>query len=376
MSKSRRKEIEMTRFVDNPDVEKILTISECMDALEQAYLELGHGRAINGPKFRLLTPRSTQEVPGACEPVHHVYTSLSASIAKWNVVCNRVDSDFIHYPTVNGHRREVRLPGPLNGKFCGFVKLYDSLSSEPIAIVHDGYLQKFRVAGTSGLGTKYLAKSNARVLGLIGTGWQASAAIQAHCAARKFDLVKVYSPTERIRASFAKQWADALDVDVRAVSSGEDAVRGSDVISTATNSIDPVLKTSWIEPGMFITSVKESNELEFSALERADVLVFNRSGPTWQRFAIGGVEDIPEQRNEYWGRGSKIDWKNMPVFGEIVAGLKPGRQNDDQVIVFPVNGDGVQFAAVAYRVYQLAKKLGLGKEVNTDFWLQDAKYTP
>ena len=138
----------MTLFIDNPEVEAMLTMPECMDALEQAHAELGRGRAINGPKFRLLTPRTPEEVRGACEPVHHVYTSLSASIAKWNIVCNRVDSDFIHYPTIHGHRREVRLPGPANGKFCGFVKLYSSLTSEPIAIVHDGYLQKFRVAGT------------------------------------------------------------------------------------------------------------------------------------------------------------------------------------------------------------------------------------
>jgi alanine dehydrogenase len=366
----------MTLFVDNEAVQQVLTIEHCMDALEEAHAELGRGQAINGPKFRILTPRTAKEIPGATEPVHHVYTSLSASIAKWNVVCNRVDSDFIHYPLVSGQRREVRLPGPHSGKFCGFIKLYDSLTSEPIAIVHDGYLQKFRVAGTAGLGTKYFAKSTASVLGIIGSGWQASAAIQAHCHARAFRLVKVYSPTERNRVAFAKQWSEALGVEVVATRSAEEAVRGSDVVNTATNSLEPVLRTEWIEPGMLITTVKESNELEFDALLRADVLAFNRSGPTWQRFAIGGLQSIPEHGKDYWGRGTEIDWTNMPIFGEIVAGIKQGRTNDEQVVVFPVNGDGVQFAAVAYRVYQLAKARGLGTEVDTDMWLEDAKYIP
>ena len=189
-------------------------------------------------------------------------------------------------------------------------------------------------------------------------------------------MVKVYSPTEKNRTEFARLWSVSLEVEVRAVSTAEEAVRGSDVVSTATNAIDPVVRTEWIEPGMFITAVKESNELEFETLERADLLTFNRSGPTWQRFAIGGLDCIPEHGRDYWGRGEKINWRDMPVFGEIVAGLKPGRVSDDQVIVFPVNGDGVQFAAVAYRVYQLAKQRGLGREVDTDLWLEDAKYIP
>lgn len=366
----------MTLFIDNPAVEQVLTMRECMDALEQAHAELGRGRAINGPIFRLLTPQKAEEIPGATDPVHHVYTSLSASVAKWNVVCNRVDSDFIHYPYVNGQHREVRLPGAKSGKFCGFVKLYDAVTCEPIAIIHDGFLQKFRVAGTAGLGTKYLAKSNARVLGIIGSGWQASAAIQAHCEARKFDLVKVYSPTKANREAFAKKWSPALNVDVRPVDLPENAVRGSDVINTATNALDPVVKTGWIAPGMFITTVKDSNELEFATFERADLLVSNRHGPMWVRYAIGGLDGVPEHGKEYWGRGGKIDWSDITVFGEIVGGVKPGRTSDDQVIVLAVKGDGVQFAAVAFRVYELAKKAGLGTEVDTELWLQDPKYIP
>jgi alanine dehydrogenase len=363
-------------FIDNPAVEQVLTMAECMDALEQAHAELGRGQAVNGPVFRLLTPQPVKEVPGATDPVYHVYSSLSAAIKKWNVVAQRVDSDFIHYPHVGKERREVRLPGGQSGKFCGFVKLYDSITCEPLAVIHDGFLQKFRVAGTEGLGRKWLAKKNAKVLAIIGSGWQATAAIQAHALARTFDLVKVFSPTQSKRETFAKEWSAALGLDVRAVDTAREAVRGADVINTATNALDPVIDTAWIEPGMFITTVKDSNELDLAALERADLLTYNKFGEMWQRHAIGGLDNFPERGKELWGQGDKIDWANIPLFGEIVAGLKPGRTSDDQVIILPVKGDGLQFAAVAYRIYELAKKAGLGTKIDTELWLQDAKYIP
>jgi len=366
----------MTLFLNNHDVEKVLTMSECMDALEQAHQELAYGRAVNGPIFRILTPRKKEEVPGATEPVHHVYTSLSASILKWNIVCNRVDSDFIHYPYVDGLRREIRLPGSSSNKFCGFVKLYSSVSCEPLAIIHDGYLQKFRVAGTEALGTKYLAKKNAKILGLIGSGWQATAAIQAHCLARRFELAKVYSPTKANREKFAHTWSKRLNVEVKPVDTAEEAVRGSDVVNTLTNALDPVIKTEWIEPGMFITTVKDSNELELATLDKADLVAANRPGPMWVRYPIGGFEGFPEHRKEYWGASPKVDWERMPLLGEIMVGRREGRKDDRQVIVLMVKGDGIQFGAVAYRVYELAKARGLGTEVPTELYLQGREFIP
>src|ERR1700680_544999 len=170
----------MTLFIDNPAVEQVRTTAECMEALDQAHAEMGHGRATNGEIFRIMTPQDASKIRGATEPVHHVYTSLSGAIQKWNIVANRVDSDFIHYPFVDGKQRQVRLPGS-NGKFfCGFVKLYSSLTCEPIAIIHDGYLQKFRVAGTAGLGTKHLAPKNAKTLAILGSGVPEECCTRAH----------------------------------------------------------------------------------------------------------------------------------------------------------------------------------------------------
>ncbi len=366
----------MTLFIDNPTVEQILDVVDIMEALEEGHAELGHGRAINGPKFRIMTPVDPSHIPGGTYPTHHSYTSLNGAIEKWRITVNRVDSDFIHYPEVNGLKREVRVPGSPRGMFCGFVQLYDSRSGEPLAIVHDGYMQKYRVAGTAALGTKYLAKKNPKVLGLIGSGWQQTSGVEAHCAAADFELVKVFSPTRENRESFASEYSQKLGIEVRAVDTAEEAVRGSDVVNTATNAVDPVLKTEWIEPGMLITAIKDPTEIELETFERADYIVSNRNGPNWNRFAIGGTNDIPEGRTDKWGKSDKVDWEAIPMFGEVVAGVAPARTSEDQVILFPVTGEGVQFGSVAYRLYQRALERGLGTEVDTTLWLQDAKYIP
>jgi hypothetical protein len=88
------------------------------------------------------------------------------------------------------------------------------------------------------------------------------------------------------------------------------AVRGADFVITATNAPEPVVLADWLEPGQFVTGVKDL-ELELGAWERCDVLTANRHGPMRQRYAIGGVEVIPEYERDYWGQPSRIQWEAL-----------------------------------------------------------------
>src|SRR5581483_11899976 len=103
------------------------------------------------------------------QPTHHSFTSLTGAIAKLDVTSDRVDSDIITYFEQDGRTLQRRVPGRKDGQFCGLIYLYSSRSGELLAIIHDGYLQKFRVAGTAAVGAKYLARKHSRVLGLLGT---------------------------------------------------------------------------------------------------------------------------------------------------------------------------------------------------------------
>ena len=338
----------MTLIIDNPTVEKILTADKIVEALEGAQRALALGQAVNSQPYRILTPRQASDygAPPGTYPAHHSYTSLSGAIEGLDATCDRIDSDIIAYvPTDSGPRR-VRFPGRPDRKFCGLIYLYSSRTGELQAIIHDGYLQKFRVAGTGAVGTKYLARQDSRVMGLIGTGWQAEAAVLCHPVVRPLEQIKVYSPTPGKKEAFAERWSEEAGVEIVPVASARDAVRDADFVYTATNSPDPVVEAEWLEPGQFITGVTDL-EVALRGWERCDVLATNRYGLRWERYAIGGTEVIPEQGQEYLRQPTSIDWAELPLLGDIVLGNHPGRDADDQITGMLLRGDGVQFVAVA-----------------------------
>ena len=192
----------MTLIIDNPTVEKVLDPPEVNDALELAARELATGGAVNAPPYRVFTPRDPDEYrghpkfpEGGGDPTHHSYTSLSGAIAELEVTTDRIDSDIITYFEQDGRTLQRRVPGRTDGRFCGLIFVYSSRTGELLAIIHDGYLQKFRVAGTGAVGAKYLAREDSRTVGLVGTGWQAQGAVHCFAALGNLDKIKVYSPT-------------------------------------------------------------------------------------------------------------------------------------------------------------------------------------
>lgn len=367
----------MTLIVDNPAVERVLRPADVVAALEDAQRALAAGTAVNAQPYRVLTPRDAADygAPPGTAPAHHSFTSLSGAIADLDVVADRVDSDVIGYVPTDAGPRRVRFPASRGRRFCGLVFVYSSRTGELDGIVHDGYLQKFRVAGTGAVGTKHLARADARTMALIGTGWQAEAAVLCHPVVRDLERIAVYSPTPGRREAFARRWTEPAGVEIVPVGSAREAVEGADIVYTATNSPDPVVRADWLEPGQFVTGVTDL-EVELAGWERCDLLVTNRHGVRWERHAIGGTASIPEQGQEYARRPSSIDWPSLPTLGEIVAGDRPGRTDDAQLTGMLLRGDGVQFAAVAAYVLRACREAGLGTEIPTELFLQDEQYIP
>jgi alanine dehydrogenase len=192
---------------------------------------------------------------------------------------------------------------------------------------------------------------------------------------RDLRTIKVYSPTPGHSQAFAERWTEESGVEIVPVSSARDAVRGADFVITATNAPEPVVMADWLEPGQFVTGVKDL-ELDQAGWERCDVLTANRHGPMWQRYAIDGAEVIPEQGRDYWGKPSRIDWEQLPLLGDVMLGQHPGRTSDDQITGLILRGDGVQFTAVGARIYKLCREQGLGVELPRELFLQDEKYIP
>ncbi|MDP9459215.1 MAG: hypothetical protein M3Q22_02845 [Actinomycetota bacterium] len=369
----------MTLIIDNPTVEQVLTAAAVNDSLENAARELATGGAVNAPPYRVFTPREEKDYgpqfPPGASPAHHSYTSLSGAIANLDVTADRIDSDIITYVQTEDGLRQRRVPGTTDRKFCGLIYLYSSLTGELLAIIHDGYLQKFRVAGTGAVGAKHLARQDARVMGLLGTGWQAQAAAHCFAALGRLERIHVFSPTPGKKEAFAEQMSQEAGIEIVPVASAREAVRAADIVYMATNSKDPVVMADWLEPGQFVSNVSDV-ELELAGWERCDVLAMNRHGRRWMRYAIGGVDVIPEHGRDQYTRSTGIDWDSLPLLGEVIAGSHPGRTSDDQITGMVLRGDGVQFAAVGHLIYTLCKERGLGVELSRELFLQDEKYIP
>ena len=314
--------------------------------------------------------------PEGGNPTHHAFTSLTGAIGSLDVTSDRVDSDIITYVKRGQEMRQIRVPGTHDRKFCGMIYLYSSKTGELLAMIHDGYLQKFRVAGTAAIGTKYLARKNAKVMGLIGAGWQAQAQVLCQPAVRDLERLKFIAQ----RPVTAPNSLDAGAT--RPASKSYPSIRRAKLARVPTSSSRLPMPhrlwcmADWLEPGQFITGVKDQ-ELEMTGWEKCDQVVVNRHGAFWQRYAIGGVEVIPEHGADRIGKPSeKISWSDVPILGDVVTGKHPGRTSDDQIIGLIIGGDGVQFTAVGARIYKLCKERGLGVDLPRELFLQDEKYIP
>lgn len=355
----------MVLVISNADVERVLTQERAMQALDDAYLELDKGLTTNRPRTFTSAPTSqgqftanTHEGILATKGVYDIRIVTHSSRGR------RAADD----ATVGGGG-----PGRLN---VSLDLLYDLESGDLLAIMQDGYLQKMRVQATNAIAARYMAKKDARVMALIGSGWQATAAIEAMRFVRPIEDVRVYSRSPENRNGFAQRMQERYpDVRIRAVDAPQDAVAGADMVVAATNSRVPVCKGEWVEKGMHLTGVLPG-EFDLQAYQKADyIVIFNRLHG--RDYGLSrGPEEVPlkDPPHAHLLEGA-------PEIADLVSGKVPGRKSDDQITIFANGGHGwgkdggpgygIQFAAMAKLVYDRVRELELGREVPLDWFQQD-----
>src|SRR5262245_20481533 len=252
----------------NEDVEPLLKMPDCIEAIEAAFADLGNNDAVD-------IPRQDAIVPIGRDGAVHDLKTMSGTWPKAGIAAIRQNSDIVTGAVVNGTSRRGKLAlSEPRGRYNGQVLLFSTDTGQLLCIVNDGIMQRTRVGATSGVAAKYLARADAKVLGLLGTGLQAGGQLEALCSVRDFAEVRVFSPTPENRRRFAEHYRNALDVDVRAVDRAEDAALGADVLVTATNSLAPTIRPEWLKPGMHLSSVNRT-ELEPAVFGRIDRLIVN-----------------------------------------------------------------------------------------------------
>jgi ornithine cyclodeaminase/alanine dehydrogenase-like protein (mu-crystallin family) len=354
----------MTLILSNDDVSKLIEMRECIDVLEEAYVELAEGRGIS-------RTRSDSLAPTTREDALYSLKSMDGVIPKFGIGAVRINSDIVTWPKKGNNVRREKVPAAPGNRYVGLVLLFSSENGEPLAIFPDGVMQRMRVGAANGLGAKYLARKNAGTVGILGSGWQAGAQLMAVCAVRDIATIRCFSPNAENRAAFCRQMSDTLGVEVVPVEAPEDAIRGADIVMCATNTLDPVFFEHWIEPGMHVSSIKRP-EIDPKAIKRCDRVVIhvNEERPihTMTKDLV-----LPEKADgRGWEASDDIEFGKLPTLPYLILGRADGRKSDREVTCFINNlGLGYQFAAVGSLLYRKAKESGAGHDLPTEWFTED-----
>lgn len=353
----------MTRIFSNADVEKYLTIEDCLAAMEEGYREIGEGRAAFRTSSNIVTP--TVHEGGI-----YALKSMDGAVPSLGVSCIRLNSDILTWATVAGAMRRVKKPAAPGERWVGLVLLFSTHTGEPLAIFPDGIMQRMRVGATNGLGVKFMAREDARTVAIIGSGFQAGAQLMAVTRVRKISDIRVFSPTRANREAFAKEWSAKLGVSVTPVDSAEAAVKGRDIVLCSTSSLDTVFYKKWLEPGMHLSTIK-AHEIEPHCINSCDLRAVHIHEPPVNIIRTHGVK-IGEDSKGGWGVSEQVDTKSMPALPDLIIGRAPKRTKPEQTSVFiNDNGIGTQFAMCGSALYKRAVAAGAGQDLPTDWFTED-----
>jgi alanine dehydrogenase len=362
-------------FIHNDVVEKVLKMKDCIDVQEQAFREIRTGGAVQRPRTDVYVP---------CGRDDGYYRWGTMEGANDGILAIRMKSDVMVWPTnADGVWRESKYC-VRPGTFFGLIMLMSTRNGEPLALINDGVLQHMRVGAGAGIGARSLARKDATTVGILGSGGMAQSFLEAFCAVRPITRAKVFSPTPANRERYAQTMRRKLGIDVVPVTSTREAIGGVDILATCTDSMSPTFEADWLEPGMHVTMLSNP-EVSQEVLDRCDIKI--RQGIRPRSPTSDAVKSEPRQVAAAYMAGTEKEIKRVPPqamdvgigvdfpdYYDLVSGKTPGRTQDRQITFYYNTGNqGVQFSSVGGLVYRKAKEAGLGRELPTEWFLQDVR---
>lgn len=381
-------------LLTNQDVLQVLTMEKCLEAVEESTRRIGRGQLVKWNAGRVL------EEKGGFGGGALLYTLRLRPMFDLvdSVAILRLNSWANVAVDMYGKTRHVIAPiagerNPHNSEKSGWLHLYDMGTGRLLAIVQDRDIQVMRVGSVGGLCAKYMARSNARTIGLIGAGWMARTLLLAHCLVRDIKSVKVFSPNPNNRSKFCEQMKMQLKMEVAPVSSAQEAVRGADIVISGTNSAEPTFDPEWIEQGMHVYCVTGA-EYDERMVKKADLIAWTY--PESSQYDYGGDEteitgDPQEEKLAARKRGYSgyrtAGWKLLEKYAsvrvyltDIIEGRAKGR-NDEKQITFSPSPAGasslvIRFAVLLPRLYEEAKRRGIGHDLPDEWFHQEEETYP
>ena len=316
----------MTLLLTEADVRSLLTMPIALEIVEQSLRQQGNGELILHPRRRVKLPdNALLHYMAAADPVRG-YIGMKL------------------YTVVRGAARFV-------------VPLFRSTTGEMAALIEADALGQLRTGAASGVATKYLANANTRTACIIGTGYQARTQLEAVAAVRRLERVRAFGRDPQRREKFCREMSGRIGVTVEPTNSGEEAVKGADILITATSATKVVLEGAWLAPGMHINAMganwPQKRELDAEAVGRADKIV------------VDSIEQAKMEAGDLiQGFGEDVSrWNAVRELSQIVIGKEPGRTTADQITLFKSNGIATWDLAAAVRVFEMAVARGMGKTI-------------
>lgn len=321
------------RLLNHSDVHQSLSMREAVEIVKLAFIELSTGKA-DSP-LRTAIPQTKHDGLTLFMPA---YLSGADALA-------------VKIASIHNRNSELGLP-----RIHALVVLIDPQTGQPLAAMEGGYLTALRTGAASGAATDLLARTDAEVAAIIGAGKQARQQVLAVAAVRPIKRFWVYARhRESAESLIAELQPQLVAAELLAADSPAQAVCEADVICAATNSRTPVFDGRDLKPGAHINGIgsytHEMQEVDFATLRQASKIVVDH-----RQAALAEAGDLIVAIESGEIRVEDI----YAELGEIAAGLKPGRERDDEITYFKSVGNAVQDAAVAQAIYQKALKENLG----------------
>jgi alanine dehydrogenase len=316
----------MTVLLSEADVKSLLTMPLALEEVENSFQRLDNGSAVVHSRQRLHLPGKSY--------LHYMAAGDGSS-------------GYLGLKIYTSSREGLRF----------LVPLFDAPSGDLVALLEADRLGQIRTGAASGVATRWMARADARTVGIIGTGLQARTQLEAMALVRKLEKIRAFGRDPQRREQFAREMSTQLGVPVTAVQTAKEAVRDADIVITSTTATNPVIEGPWLGPGVHINAIganfPQKRELDPDAIRRSDVIAADSRQQS--REEAGDLIHVFGSDDSQWARVHEL--------ADIVSGKIPGRTRPDQITLFKSNGIAIEDIVVAGRVYELARARGLGRQI-------------
>ena len=318
------------------DIEALaLNEAEILAAIETSLGAQGQGRTVIEPRVHL------EPDPG----FHGHFNVLRGYVAPLDLASVKIVGDFVdNYK--HGYPSEF-----------GVLNLFDPRTGVPRAILDATVITDMRTGAVTAIGAKHLARKDSKILGHIGARGTAYWNVRLLDHLFDFDEIRVHSRRPESREAFAKKLSDDLSKAVIVTDNWRDCVDGADIVVEASRLPEPkpMLMTEWIKPGAFVVPYGTMSAVELSLIDIMDKLVVD----DWGQCKGGKFGSL----RAHVEAGKLSEATLHAELGQIVAGLKPGREQAGETILFWHRGLSLSDIALGHAMLEKAKTLGIGQRL-------------